>query len=247
MQKKISVMDVEIAVMDESVLISKIDEYLLDDVLNTILFVSMDGLAKSSENEALRQHINTFDIVLPGERALLELAGEEGLSEYVRPNKSAASYDTLGTVLETLWKNNRTLFIIGRNETEIEHLQSYCKMKQPELQIVGSYSFERELAKEALVNEINSYAPDMLLIILEPEMQASWIADNRQLLNAKLAVAIGGGYDVMVAAIGEVPKFWKTIHCGWFYKFLFQRNVQEKVKKRIFKTRLEQYNKMRNS
>lgn len=247
MQKKISVMDVDIAVMDESVLISKIDEYLLDDVLNTILFVSMAGLAKASENEVLRQNMNTFDIVLPGERALLELAPDGEILENVKPDKAAASYDTLGTVLETLWKNNRTLFIVGRNETEIKHLQSYCKMRQPELQIVGSYSFDRELAKEALVNEINSYAPDMLMIALEPEIQSSWIADNRQLLNAKLAVAIGGGCDMIVAAIGEVPKFWKTIHCGWFYKFLFQRNVQEKVKKRIFKTRLEQYNKMRNS
>lgn len=240
MQKKISIMDVNIAVVDETMLMSKVDEYLLDDALNTILFVSMDGLSKASEDKLLCQNMNSFDIVVAGERALLELAGEN-----IKTEKIAAGYDTLGTMLENLRKSDRTLFIVGENETEIGYLQSYCKMMQPELRIVGSYSFERELAQEALLNEINSYAPDMLLVFLDCGVQEQWIMDNRQLLNAKLAVAIGGAAGMVTGTIGETPRFWKTIHCGWLYRFLFQRNVQEKLKKRIFKAQLEQYNKIR--
>lgn len=238
MQEIISIMGVNVAGIDEAVLIAKIDEYLLDDALNTMWFVSMNGLMKASENETLRDYLNSFDLVLPGDRNLFALAGHR-----IRSRETRVSYDTFGTILETLWKNDRTMYIVGENEAEIQLFQDYCKKMQPELNFVGHYAFDSEQAHEAAINEINSHAPDMLLINLECEAQAQWLADNKQLLNAKLAVAVGGVSDMLISSIGEAPSIWRKTHLTWIYRILFRKNVPEKLKARIFKKHLDNYNK----
>lgn len=246
MEKIIKMMDVDLSIIDENSLITKIDEYLLDDSLNTILFISTDGMEIAAENDEIRGYVQGFDIVLPGEKILLE---SSWVSQSVQAKRDTmvADYDAFGSTLENLQKKNRTMFIVGNNEEEIERLRRYCETAQPDLQMVGSYSYDRGLATEAALNEINSHAPDMLLVWLDSETQTKWVAENRQLLNAKLAVAIGGIADKMIRTRESVPPIWKKLGCEQLYRYLFCGRVTDIFRKGIFQKRLEQYNKRKKA
>ena len=47
---------------------------------------------------------------------------------------------------------------------DVENLRNYCKKNQPELRIIGSCVYSEEVEDAALVNEINSCIPDILLV-----------------------------------------------------------------------------------
>ena len=61
---------------------------------------------------------------------------------------------------------------------------------QPELRVVGAYSCEIGMEDAAIVNEINSHTPDMILLNLPVGVQESWIMEHSSLLNAKLCIAV---------------------------------------------------------
>ena len=146
-------------------------------------------------------------------------------------------------MLENLTKEDRTLYIIADNEDSVEKLQHYCKKMQPELRVVGSYSCEMDMEDAAVVNEINSHTPDMILLNLPVGVQESWIMEHSALLNARLCIAIGGVAELILAMQRETPEWVKKLHLEEIYHRIFrEQTVKKDMRARIFRKKITKYN-----
>ena len=54
--------------------------------------------------------------------------------------------------------------IVADSEEDVENLRNYCKKNQPELKVAGDCVYSEEVEDAAIVNEINSCTPDILLV-----------------------------------------------------------------------------------
>src|SRR3989338_2968171 len=65
--------------------------------------------------------------------------------------------------------------------------------------------------KEALVEEVNRFSPDLLFVAFGRFKQEKWLADNRMKLRAGVAVGVGSAFDELLGAGGgrKVPD-WVT-------------------------------------
>ena len=239
MQVSVKIMDIDIDMMTNDIFIQKMNEYLTDDSLDVILFASTKMLNRAVEDAEYRQLIEQAELLLPGEEALLTTHHVDILEA----GGMVVSCKSLGMMLENLTKEDRTLYIIAENEAEVEKLQLYCKSMQPELRVVGSYANDKELEDAAVINEINSHTPDMILLNLATGVQEEWIKAHAPLLNGKLCIAIGGVANLIFAGQKEPPVWVKRLHLERLFRQLVkEQSVKKDVKARIFRKKIVQYN-----
>lgn len=239
MQASVRIMDVDVDMLSNDILISKMNEYLIDERLQVILFASTELLNLAVENEEYHELIDRADLFLPGEEALLSAHH----SDVLKAGDMVVSCKSFGLVLENLKKEDRSLYIVAKSEEEAANLQSYCLRMQPELKIVGSCVYREEMDDSAIVNEINNHIPDMLLVDLETGVQEKWIMEHVSLLNANLCIAIGGVVNLLTAQEKKIPHWIEKLHlAGLYHKIVREQTVKKDVRARIFRKKVAQYN-----
>lgn len=239
MQSVVNVMGIEIDMLSNDVFIEKINTYLSDDKLDVIFFASAEVINRAVENEKYHELIDRAELFLPGEEALLT----NYKIDILKDAGMVVSCKSFGIMLENLQKQDRTIYIVSDNSNDLENLRNYCKKNQPELRVIGSCIYSEDMEDAAIVNEINSYIPDILLVDLKIGVQESWIMDHANLLNAKLCVAIGEVAQIIMAEEKKIPGWIKKIGLAGIYeKIAVERIPQKFLKARFFRKRIDIYN-----
>lgn len=239
MQASVKIMDIDVDMLSNDVFIKKINEYLTDDRLEVILFASTELLNCAVEEEEYRKLIDMAELFLPGEEALLSAYH----ADVLKAGDMVVSCKSFGLVLEKLKKEDRSIYIVSKSDADIDVLKGYCKRMQPELRIIGSCSYDEELDDAAIVNEINSHIPDILLVDLQTGIQEKWIMEHVSLLNAKLCIAIGGVANLIMAQEKKIPAWVEKMHLSDIYhKLVREQSVKKDFRARIFRKKVVQYN-----
>ena len=65
-------------------------------------------------------------------------------------------------------------------------------------------------------------APSILLVGLGAPKQEKWIYDNIRLVGAKVAIGVGGSFDVMAGNVKRAPKIFRRLGLEWFHRLITQ-------------------------
>ena len=239
MQASVNIMGIDVDMLSNDVFIDKMNEYLADDYLNVIFFASAESLDRAANDEDYHEILDKAELFLPGEEPLLSAHHVDILEA----GDMVVSCKSFGTVLENLKKQDRTIYIMAKNDEEVETLKSYCKRMQPELRVIGTCVYSEGLDDDAVVNDINNCLPDLLLVDLHTGFQEQWIIEHASLLNANLCVAIGGVAGLILAQEKIIPAWVQKLHLTLLYeKIVRQQTVKKGVRARIFRKKIVQYN-----
>ncbi len=72
--------------------------------------------------------------------------------------------------------------------------------------------------EENIISRIQEAKPDLLLVALGFPRQENFIQNNKNRLQAKMAVGVGGSFDVWAGEVKRAPKWIQAIHLEWFYR-----------------------------
>ena len=239
MQASVKIMDIDVDMLSNDVFIKKINEYLTDEKLQVIFFASTELLDRAVAEEEYRKLVDMAELFLPGEEALLSAHHVDVLEA----GDMVVSCKSFGMVLEKLKKEDRSIYIVSKSDADVEVLTGYCKKMQPELRIAGSCAYDGEMDDGAVINEINSHIPDILLVDLAIGVQEKWIMEHVSLLNAKICIAIGGVANLIMAQEKQIPNWIQKLHLGNLYhKIVREQTVKKGFRARIFRKKVVQYN-----
>lgn len=239
MNKKIRIMDVDLNMLDNEQLEEKVREYLENDYLNVILLASEKLLLYAAGNPEFREKLLRADLILPGEEELLGMHHGEALKE----GGMIVSYRCLERLLPAFRGERKTVYTVYDNERYIRFIENAFRNLQFDAVLTGS-AMEQELNDESIVNEINSLAPDVLLIAMEVPKQEEWIMAHSTQLNSKLCLGLGGIMDQMITEYKAEPAIIEALHLSWIYNTLFRQNHYKKARKeRFFRQKLKEYRK----
>lgn len=239
MQASVKIMNIDIDMLSNDIFIEKMNEYLTEERLQVILFASTDLINRAVDDEEYRQLLEKAELILPGEEALLSAHH----ADVLKAGDMVVSCQSFGLVLEKLKKEDRSVYIVSKSAEDIVSLKDYCKRMQPELEIVGECSYDDKSDDAALINEINSHIPDILLVDLETGVQETWIMENSARLNARLCIAVGGVEKLILSSEKKIPSWIRKLHLSKLYhKIVREQSVKKDVRARIFRKQIEQYN-----
>jgi N-acetylglucosaminyldiphosphoundecaprenol N-acetyl-beta-D-mannosaminyltransferase len=82
--------------------------------------------------------------------------------------------------------------------------------------------FKKEDEKD-IIDKINKSGANILLVALGAPKQELWIEEYKQdLQHVRVAIGVGGSFDVMAEAVKRAPVFFQKCGLEWFYRLIKQ-------------------------
>ena len=186
MNEKINVLDVNIDSCTAKEAMKETIAFLESEPVSVIDVVSVDGLMQMNDLSELKARMNEFELVLPGEKLILEAAEEARLPKEI----DIKLY--LKMFMRYLHKNHKRMYLLVESEEDGQEAFRYMQRTYSGIQLVGLAKVSAEgRADDMLVNAINGSEVDCILSALSVPLQEDFIAKNRNLLDARVWVGVG--------------------------------------------------------
>lgn len=220
MSKKINVLDIDIDNYTAKEAMQEAIAYMESDPVNVIDLVTVDGLMELEETPQLKDELGEFDIVLAGDRMILEAADvTESKCLQETENKTF-----LRMFLRYLSKNHKRVYLLVESEEEGQKFYSHFESYYKGAQIVGMAKVSAQnRADDMLMNAINGEEADCIVSALSSPLQEDLAAKNKGLVNARVWLGMGKGY---------VPADRRSLIPGKFSRFVTRQIFKKEIEKR---------------
>ena len=75
-------------------------------------------------------------------------------------------------------------------------------------------------SSDKIIENINNASPDFVFVCLGAPKQEKWIYENKDKLNAKVLMGIGGSLDVFAKEAKRAPQIFIKLNIEWLYRLL---------------------------
>lgn len=117
------------------------------------------------------------------------------------------------------WK----LFLLGAAPGVAEQASAALRARFPGVQIVGTYAGSPAPEEEAgIVARVNASGADILFVAYGAPRQDVWIARNRDRLEVRVALGVGGSLDFVAGVVPRAPRWMRRLALEWLFRLLIQ-------------------------
>lgn len=131
-------------------------------------------------------------------------------------------------IAEAARDNEWRLFLLGAAPGVAERAAQALQQRFPGLQVVGVQDgyFTDD---DAVVERIAALKPDILLIAMGMPRQEKWFWKHRERLGVKVAMGVGGTFDVLSGTVKRAPEFFQRHGLEWLYRLASNPKKMAKV------------------
>src|SRR3989344_8232888 len=188
---------------------------------NVIFTPNPEILLEASRDKEYRAVLQKADLALPDGIGLVLIGRFLGAPFRER----VAGVDFMVKLCELAAKHGQKIFLLGGENCVAGRTVTVLKKQFPDLQIAG-WSEEVDLPRPSLCNS------DIIFVALGARKQEQWICDNlSRLPSVKIAMAVGGAFDMISGDIPRAPIFLRKIGLEWLWRFALE---PKKRWKRVF-------------
>jgi N-acetylglucosaminyldiphosphoundecaprenol N-acetyl-beta-D-mannosaminyltransferase len=122
-------------------------------------------------------------------------------------------------------KEGLTQYFLGNKPGIPEKAKAKLQEKHPYLKVVGTHHgyFEKEGPEnKAVIEEINSLKPDILIVGFGMPLQEKWILDNRDKLDVGIIMTGGNCFTFLAGEESRAPNWMHENGLEWLYRFLME-------------------------
>jgi N-acetylglucosaminyldiphosphoundecaprenol N-acetyl-beta-D-mannosaminyltransferase len=141
-----------------------------------------------------------------------------------RKLKKVAGADLFSWEMDRLQGIKGKCFFLGSSNNTLGKIYNRVKLNYPDVQ--AQYyeppfksKFNEEDSK-AMINAVNSFAPDVLFIGMSAPKQENWAALHFDQLDTKHICCIGAVFDFFAMTVRRAPKFLIRLGLEWFYRLI---------------------------
>lgn len=173
------------------------------------------------QDATFRSALEQSDFLLPdGEGICMTLKRYKGQTV-----RKIAGDDLHRHMLDQLSQCHGRVFYMGSNKMVLDRIVDRLKHEYPALTVAThSPSYCDELSKEEsdrIVEKINAFAPDLLLVSMTAPKQEKWVCQNAQYLSTtKMVASIGAVFDFYAGTVKRAPRWAVALKMEWLVRLL---------------------------
>lgn len=131
--------------------------------------------------------------------------------------------DLLIKLLETGNQNHWSFYLLGADEATSKKTSEVINRTYQNVSILGRHhGFFNELEEAKIVEDISSLRPDILVVALGAPYAERWIHKNKNKLNAKIAIGVGGSLDIIAGKVKRAPAIYRKLNIEWLFRLMNQ-------------------------
>jgi len=197
--------------------VRKASSLMETEELNMIFTPNSEIILYASNNPEFAEVLNKGDMVIPD--GIGVVYGAKILKNPIK--ERVAGYDLVCNLFPIMAEKGQSVYLLGAKPGVAEKAAETLLAKHPGLVIAGTHDGYFKDDGEVIA-DINKCAPDFLMVCLGFPKQENWIYNNREKLNAKLAIGAGGCLDVFAGTVQRAPEFYCKHGIEWLYRLIKQ-------------------------
>ena len=202
--------------MDET--IERIDGFIHEGGFHQIATANVDFLTKALTDRELLTILHGCDLVLADGMPLIWSSRLLGVP--LRQRVTGA--DLLPRLLALSARKKRRIFLLGASEENSRHAAQRIQRDFPEAIICGRLSPPlapiEEMDHEAILDQINSARPDVLLVAFGNPKQEKWIAMHRDRIQVSVCIGVGASIDFVSGKQKRAPIWMQDAGLEWTFR-----------------------------
>jgi len=181
----------------------------------------------ASTDKKLQDIINNASLVTPDSSGVLLSAK---LLKKELKNK-VSGCELAENICKISGANNIKIFFLGGKPGISELAAKKMKEKYKHMQIAGYYhGYFSEEENQQVLDIINSSNADVLFVAFGIPKQEFWINENLSKICVKVAIGIGGTFDVMSGTVDRAPVIYQKLYLEWLYRYFKDPKKSYKLK-----------------
>lgn len=211
------ILDVRIdeVTMDEAV--DKVKTFLTEDRVHLICTPNPEMLMTAQDDAEFKNILNSSELNIPDGTGIVWASKK--LNGNI--NERVAGFDFIHRIFELGKEREISFYFLGSKPKVAENAGKKIEKIYSGTKIVGSrdgyFSLEEE---KKVVKEINAKNPDVLLVAMGAPKQERFINKYKEKLNCKVAIGVGGCFDVIAGNVKRAPKIFIKLRLEWLYRGL---------------------------
>ncbi len=198
-----------------------IDRFLNESELQLICTPNADHVVKAWHDAEFRSIINQSSLAIPDGMAVIY--GSRLLGTPLQGN--VAGRLLVPRLCERISRTGHRIFFFGAGPGVAQEAADQLTAQYPGLIVAGtfspSYGFEADPIENArALAMINACNPDILLVALGAPKQEKWMAANRDLIGARVAIGVGGTFDIIAGRVREAPRVATRFGFEWLFRMV---------------------------
>ena len=219
MQEKVQVLGIELDSCSTKEAMKQVVEYMQMERLNVVEMVTMNTLAHFQAIEEEKKVFQSFDLVFPSDRGILQAVGIEDEKKL----KDVDEFLFVKMVIRYLQKNNIRVFLLSQSEVSRLQMESYIEKEFENLNIVASTSLEERVSSDDILNLINGSEVECVLSTLMSPVEEYFISRNKALVNARVWL----GFGALLNDMKREKKGWEKLIQN-IYRRILKKEVEKK-------------------
>ena len=206
--------------------IMNVEKNMSDQGFHTIEEVNMDTLMQAETDEVIKEALQIVEHTVIAEAGILDAVGA---GSYQRRHE-IEHHDFFYELMKRIERNHKTMFVIGDSMERVEQMCELISDRYPKCEIVGREALDECIgATDAVVNEMNAVAPDVILSIIPSPQQEHFLMENREKISAELWYGIGK-IELGKARSRLALKIRKLVRIHKLEKQLIRHNDEQETK-----------------
>jgi N-acetylglucosaminyldiphosphoundecaprenol N-acetyl-beta-D-mannosaminyltransferase len=148
-----------------------------------------------------------------------------------RITERVTGVELLVALIKLCEQNNHSIYLLGADEETNLKLYEYIVRHYPKVRISGKHHGYFSLDDDkAILKDINDSNTDFLVMAMGSPRAHKWFDKRRNDLDVKVAMDVGGGFDVLSGNVKRAPNLFIKLNIEWLYRRFLDSSRAERQK-----------------
>lgn len=185
----------------------------------TVIAVNPEKIMKAQTDPELQQFLRAAGLLIPDGIGVVLATRLLGLGYAER----VPGAELMPRLCALASEKGYSVFLFGASPEVNERAAAKLQKDFPALTIAGTqHGYVQPVEMPAVLDRINTAAPDFLFIALGSPKQELWMSTYLPHLRVKVCQGVGGTFDVLAGRVKRAPRLFRAIHLEWLYRLLSQ-------------------------
>lgn len=221
------VLGVPISLLDMSETLNLLEGYIEEGGPHMLVTADASGFAIASQDPDLRRIYLTADVLTPDSQGVvwaLRKAGHPGV-------KRVSGVDLVDKICALSANKGYRIFLLGAAPGVAEMAAEKLRLKYPGCNIVGTrHGYFPAEDDDLVAQEVAPFEPDFLFVAMGIPRQEKFISNTQTVIGAKVAIGVGGSFDVFSGRAKRAPMIIQRAKLEWLWRLMLNPSKFSKVK-----------------
>ena len=219
MAERVNILGVAVDAVTMPEAVAAVEYYMDARAGVTVATANAEMIMRATKDAALRDVRAAAALVVPDGAGTVWAARHLG---HAMPER-VAGYDLVQELLRRAPAAHRRIYFFGAAPGVAEKAKAKAEQLYPGIKIVGVRDgfFSADM-NDAIISDIRTARPDLLLVALGVPKQEKWIHEHLAALGVPVAIGVGGTLDVMAGVMKRAPRWMQKAKLEWLFRGMLQ-------------------------